>query len=228
MHDPASSGQDGKLDLVPMIDCIMLLLLFFILTTRFTAPELALAAVLPTDQGPGTPANPAPVPPPRQVAVAIYPDGLDDHRQPSEYQVAWERLSAGDDRGGAAAVLRIGGSDPLRLDGAALGRPDSPELREQLALIQRFVADELRQRETAGGRKDQAPIGIACFSGLPWRYAVVVYDAVRAFELERSGGIAATVESLADARQVTLAPPRVRDYSRLELGDELEEIVNQR
>ncbi len=226
MHDPADSGHDGKLDLVPMIDCIMLLLLFFILTTRFTAPDLALAAVLPTDKGEVAKAQP-PVPPPQQINIAIYPDGLERDLQPSQYQVAWSaRPHAWRDH--EAALLRIGGGEPLRLDGAGLAGPDSPELRAQLTAIHRFVAAELSRYEAPGGRPEQPPVDIACFSGLPWSYAVVAYDAVRAYELERSGGVAATVESLADARAVQFAPPRVRNYDALALGNELDEIVNLR
>ena len=48
----ASSSEDvgeGKLDLVPMIDCIMLLLLFFILTTKFSTEEKTITSLLPTD-----------------------------------------------------------------------------------------------------------------------------------------------------------------------------------
>ena len=50
-EDPSEKLAQGKLDLVPMIDCIMLLLLFFILTTKFTADEKAIASLLPTDKG---------------------------------------------------------------------------------------------------------------------------------------------------------------------------------
>ena len=48
--DPSEKLEEGKLDLVPMIDCIMLLLLFFILTTKFSAEEKAIASLLPTDK----------------------------------------------------------------------------------------------------------------------------------------------------------------------------------
>jgi biopolymer transport protein ExbD len=52
MAHGGSDGVDaGRLDLVPMIDCIMLLLIFFVMTTKFSTEEKAISSLLPTDKG---------------------------------------------------------------------------------------------------------------------------------------------------------------------------------
>ncbi len=84
-EDSSDKVGDGKLDLVPMIDCIMLLLLFFILTTKFTPQDLALASLLPTDTGARATPQQRPAPPPQQIMLGIVPAGMAPGLQPSQY-----------------------------------------------------------------------------------------------------------------------------------------------
>ena len=77
----ADSIGEGRLDLVPMIDCIKLLLLFFILTTRFTVMDQAIASLLPPS-GQAQPTRVEAANPPRQIMLSLYPEGF----QPSDYR----------------------------------------------------------------------------------------------------------------------------------------------
>ena len=89
-------------------------------------------------------------------------------------------------------------------------------------------ADELSKFEKPGEpRNKQNDILINCFSGMSWKFALVVYDGVRAYE-GKVGNLKYTGDpaQLMEARAVTFAPPRIRDYTALELGDELYEIIN--
>jgi hypothetical protein len=109
--------NDGRLDLVPMIDTILLLLLFFILTTKFTSEDLAIRAVLPTDQGGGT--GRAAVLPPPTVRVVVTPA-----------------------EGGAS--LRIGGAEPVLLSEADFAADPQAALdRLHLVVSQRLSAFEV-------------------------------------------------------------------------------------
>jgi biopolymer transport protein ExbD len=228
MQDPTDIKQDGKLDLVPMIDCIMLLLLFFILTTRFTAEEKVLAALLPTKMG--QQATPVSDPkPPTDINVVAYPDGLARDMQPSQYQAQLDRLKSHLGEVQASAIIRVGGSQPFRLDGAVLTGRDQAAMDAHIAGIHAYLATELAQREVAGsGRQEQPPITIHCFSGLPWKYAAVLYDGVRAYEKAQGARTTVVADQLADQRPVSFAPPRLRNVSQRELGDELYDLLNLR
>ena len=221
-------ADEGHLDLVPMIDCIMLLLLFFMMTTKFSAEEKSIASLLPTNQGPGIVTNP--IDPPRTITVAIYPAGLTRGYQPSDYarQLVGMHLPGqviGD------AYLRIGNREPFLISGRVLTSRDSdhpqamPELMDR---IHGYIADELTKYEKPGEPRNQQPdIIISCFSGLSWKFALIAYDGIRAYEgtlgkISYSGN----PEQLMAARAVTFVPPRVRDYTANELGAELYEIVH--
>src|SRR5271154_3438267 len=99
-EDSSDKVGDGKLDLVPMIDCIMLLLLFFILTTKFTPKDLALASLLPTEKGELAQRQTPPTPPPQQIMLCLAPAGMAPGHQPTEYlgllQALERKLPAGD------------------------------------------------------------------------------------------------------------------------------------
>ncbi len=153
----ASDGmpQEGRLDLVPMIDCVMLLLLFFIMTSSFTAAERHIQALL----GDGGPVDGKVVIPPPTVRIAILP-GTD-----------------------GVARIRIGGGDELRLDGKALIRPEPGIVEPELDRIHAAIAARLTAYEQAGPRTAQPPVEIHCAPQLPWCLAMGVYDAVRAYEL---------------------------------------------
>jgi len=147
--------ETGKLDLVPMIDCVMLLLLFFIMTSSFRNEEQRLSALLPTGEG----GHPIPsIEPPPKVRIAVLPaDGKD-------------------------ARVRIGGGDELRIDGAALAQPGGAAVEAALAGFYQALAQRLKDFEQPGDRLGQVPVEIHCATRLPWRHAMAVYDAVRGYE----------------------------------------------
>jgi biopolymer transport protein ExbD len=227
--DPSEKLEEGKLDLVPMIDCIMLLLLFFILTTKFSAPEKAIASLLPTDKGQAPTPQEKPVEPPKMVNICVYPEGLVKGFQPSEYQAKYDAMKKNLGEVLPSAYLRVGGDDAVVMDGKALSVKAHPNLKQSLEMVRGYVHEKLAQRENASvaTRKDQDPVIINCFSGLSWKYALVVYDAVRDFEAEKAGSKMLNDPSMWDqTREVSFAPPRIRNYSAKEIGNELWEIVN--
>jgi hypothetical protein len=63
---------------------------------------------------------------------------------------------------------------------------------------------------------------------MPWKYALLAYDAVRDYEGDKVGKYNKTNFDLLEAREVSFAPPRIRNYSTNELGNELFEIVHMR
>ncbi|MBA3699416.1 MAG: biopolymer transporter ExbD [Planctomycetes bacterium] len=227
MHDPAEAAADGKIDLVPMIDCVMLLLLFFILTTKFTADEKQLAALLPTNQGQGIPSETPPVIPPKDINLVVTPTGISRGLKEVDYQHTWNEIARLRGRTPPAAALRIGGSDPLLLDGSMLSSPDKAAVQRQVDAIHAYVAQELAAREEAGDRTVQSPVHIHCFSGLSWGYALVIYDAVRAYEAQYQPTTNRTTSVLADGqRTVSFAPPRLRNHTVNGSGRELWELTN--
>jgi Biopolymer transport protein ExbD/TolR len=208
MHDPAEAATEGKIDLVPMIDCVMLLLLFFILTTRFTSDEKQLAALLPTTQGEGIPPQTPPVTPPKDIHLVVVPAGLPIGLSETAYQERWDEVTRNRGRSPPAAELHIGGSEAIPLDGSLFLSKDHTAVTAQVEVIHAYVARELAEREEAGGRQGQSPVTIHCFSGLSWGYALAVYDAVRAYEA-RFQAPDATASSVLDDQQrpVSFAPP---------------------
>ncbi len=221
---------EGKLDLVPMIDCIMLLLLFFLLTTKFTSEEKSIDALLPTGTGALTQAQPL-VKPPEQVNICIYPAGLDRGLQPTDY-AAKVRAIAGAGRALPAAWLRMGKEDPLPIDGASLATGTVPEQLAAVERVHQYIKAALSQVESgdARDREHQCPVVINCYSGLPWKYGLIAYDAVRSYEAHAGGrGLSdVSTRNVEHAREVDFAPPRIRDYDPDEKGQELWEIVNMR
>jgi hypothetical protein len=218
--------SEGKLDLVPMIDCIMLLLLFFILTTKFTSEEKTITSILPTDKGQAA-APSKPVEPPQMINISIYPAGMTKGFQPSEYFRQLNEM-----RAGIAVIpkawIKVGNADPIEMDGGLLGKAKSgAQLVQQVEQVHVYLSEALAKFEKAGDRKGQDPVTIHCFSGLSWKYALVCYDAIRAYEAKVSGKKATGNPSDFDeAREVDFAPPRIRDYSAKELGEELFEIIH--
>jgi len=219
---------DGKLDLVPMIDCIMLLLLFFILTMRFHRDELGISSLLPTERGPAAVASV--VTPPQIIAICIVPAGMERGLQPSDYlqQLRQER---GTDGRISTAWLRIGIRPPLAIDLRTLDVRD-PRSAGVVTQVHAYVAAALADFENAApaDRRHQSPVMISCFSELPWKVSLLAYDAVRAFEASRMPPLdpALGLVDVDKAREVDFAPPRVRDYTSHEEGQELYEIVGMR
>ena len=225
-------ADEGRLDLVPMIDCIMLLLLFFMMTTKFTPGEKGIDTLLSTNDGCG--GVPTHRDPPQVVHIRLYPVGLSHDAQLGRYEAEWQRMQD-TPAAFASAALQIGGREPLVVDGTQLGKRNgvvTEEMKRQVETIHAYIAAELAQYEKPGaaGRQDQAAIEVDCFSGLPWKFALVTFDAVRSYEhvASHEGGTEAGWMDAATTRAIGFAPPRLRDGTRHDLGDELYEIIHQR
>lgn len=186
--------ETGKLDLVPMIDCVMLLLLFFILTSSFTSEEQRISALLSTEGGPGPGKS---VVQPEIVRVVVLPGE------------------------GRSARVRIGGGEELVLDGAALAQPGGAGVEAAIDAFHAALAARLEVYEKGGARTDQTPVEIHCATRLPWRHAIAVYDAVRAYEQAR---LPDPSVALSDQRSVAFGAPTVRRTATDNEQDELERL----
>jgi hypothetical protein len=192
-------AADGKLDLVPMIDCIMLLLLFFILTSNFKADDLRISALLPTGNG-GDPTRTA-IDPPQTVRIAVLPGE------------------------GRVARVRIGGGDEILIDAAVLAEPGSPAVEAALNELHDALAKRLDAYERPGSRLDQAPVEIHCAKRIPWSCALVVYDGVRAYEKSRLQTRDVPIEA---QRSVAFAAPVVRNSRSDNPYDEMQRLEHLR
>ncbi len=218
--------EKGRIDLVPMIDCIMLLLLFFMLTTKFSSEEKSIANLLPSSKGSSPPFS-AVLEPPQMVQIVITPAGLPMMNTEREYQT-WYDQNVGVGQGIIpAAELRMGGNPAtIKLENRKLSQRDNPNLGGEVDNIHAFIHEALKRYEIPGKpRKEQSEIVVSCFSALSWRYALIAYDAARSYEVKQ-GAIfdAKDPNSLTNARAVSFAPPRVRNYSVKEMGAELFEL----
>lgn len=214
--------EEGKLDLVPMIDTIMLLLLFFLLTTKFTADEQIIASLLPTDKGQGGPPTPVKEPP-KEFNIYIVPEGY------SRAQTSVKVLDAQwkSEARPKNATVRVG-SNMMVMKGGLLQQKPTEDGKKHVEEIHGFVASALASVEQTGTRESQVPIVINCFSGLEWKYALMVYDACRNYEGEKGGfkkGSKVDVEAIRAARSVSFAPPAIRNYRQWEMGQELQNLL---
>lgn len=218
------------LDMTPMIDCIFLLLIFFILTSKFTPDEKAIASLMPTDKGQAAAASASPIPK-EQVNIKLFPAGMVKGYQPSEYrdQLIKIRSALKPGRPIEAVWMQIGGNDPQAIDGSKLRQGGGDAVKAEVNMIHAHIGEALKLLAGSDGaaRKDAQPVVIHCFSGLSWKFALLTYDAVREYERVASGGKALTkAAELLEAREVMFAPPRVRNYSPNEVGNELYEIIH--
>ncbi len=224
-----TADADDRVNLVPLIDCMFFLIMFFMVVTKFTPDELAIASLLPTREGQGGgPPPPHLILPEPAATIAIVPLGLPREAQPSDYEalIAAQRR---DHSFGRRVEMRVGGSTGIEIDATALslGATDAACQRE-LARAHAYLATELAQREIAGKpRAGQADVRIACCSLLPWSLAMLALDGVRAYEGERASTPGDAL-ALADAREVTFTPPPILGFSRHELGEELYTLVHLR
>lgn len=229
MSHGSPDAAEGKLDLVPLIDTVMLLLLFFVMTSKFTSEEKAISSLLPTDKGQLSTAQSKSVEEPKQVNFCIYPAGMEKGYQPSEYRDQLLRMRQ-PGQNIDYATFRIGAHILPNVDGKTLSRSrDAKHLQAALDEVHAFVFRALEDYETgAPERKDQIPVVIHCFSGMSWRFALLAYDAVRAYEGYKQPGVkfSGDPNELTRMREVTFAPPRIRNYSSNELGNELYEIIH--
>lgn len=230
----AHSDEDlaaGRLDLVPMIDCVMLLLLFFILTSSFSDPDRIIGNLLPTDQGPGTPSTVV-VTPPQRVRIDVYPAwGPDQPMQPgfteSAYAEQFARLNPRTEHPVPFATFRIGDRS-LVVAAKDLGDPQDKVTAQTIKAIHALIDEALAPFEQPGRRRDQIPITVHCFSGMSWRFAMIAQDAVRGYEQSRGSTWNGRQEGLLELRAIEFAPPLIRDSSVNERGAELHRIINGR
>lgn len=228
-HGGGDDIDKGRIDLVPMIDCIMLLLIFFVMTTKFTAEEKAISSLLPTDKGQGA-ASAAKIDPPKSINICIYPVGqrMVKGGQPSEYAAELKRIT----NNGVITVfpqayLRVGQRDPILIEGSKLSKGGT-DVAAYVDGIHKYIGEELAKFEDASQpRNKQQDIVINCYSGLSWKFALISYDAVRSYEGALSGiKYTGDPKELDAARSVSFAPPRIRNYDANELGNELYEIIH--
>ena len=220
-----NDGED-KVNMIPMIDTMLFLILFFMLVTKFTPEEKSISSLLPS-QG-GITKGQLPVIQPPAITIAVYPAGLEKGFQPTDY----ERQIAEREQTGTlsdAVCVRVGGDAPIIVQGRPLSETTlgSKEMRTQMTDVHTYIDQALAQRDQmAKSRTDLPKVIIACYSGLDWKFALLAYDAVRAHESAAAGVAAITPDDLLAAREVDFAPPRIRHYTPHELGEELYEIVH--
>lgn len=210
--------EEVKADMTPMIDVIFLLLVFFLLTTKFVKEELVINNLLPTDKGQA--ASPSQeVKEQREVNILIYPNNHTPSMGVEDNDNLWK-----DVRNMRYVIMRINNEDYIEVDGELLS--GTGERPAELDKIHGYIHDKLNTFENNGPRADEDPVIIHCFSGLPWKYALAVYDSVRDYEGDKAREQGLDPDDLANAREVTFSPPRIREYHTWELGNELFEIMH--
>ena len=221
--DP-SEQEDIKGDMTPMIDIIFLLLIFFILTTKFIVPEKMISQLLPTNKGQAS-SSPPVVEPPQDLNILLYPEGFARGMGVEVMDTKWKNNQNSD-----VAMMQVSNNGPIRVVGNSISASNKEaDLKIVLGEVYGYVSSLMEAAELAGlPRKEQRPVVIHCFSALSWKYAMLAYDAVRQFEKEKSQVRVTNTQDLREAREVSFAPPRVRNYHTWALGNELYEILYMR
>ena len=102
-------------------------------------------------------------------------------------------------------------------------------MQAEVDRVHQYRKEALGAFELDGRARNKQPdVVIICYSGLSWKFAIIAYDAVRAYEAGAPNHLVNTgnPNDLQLARAVYFAPPRVRNYSATELGDEIQEILS--
>lgn len=219
--DP-SEQEDIKGDMTPMIDIIFLLLIFFLLTTKFIVPEKMISQLLPTNKGQAS-SSPPVIEPPQDLNILIYPEGFARGMGVQQMDTMWK-----DNQNDSVAMLQVSNNSPIRIVGNAIsGSTHADALNPVMAEVYAYIAGLMEAAEDPGvPRKEQRPVVIHCFSAMSWKYALLAYDAVRQFEQDKASVRITNTQDLREAREVSFAPPRVRNYHTWELGNELWEILH--
>jgi biopolymer transport protein ExbD len=222
--------NEVKGDMTPMIDIIFLLLVFFILTTKFVPNERAISNLMPTDQGQAKAELESIIEPPEDINVRIWPAGLPMTGDQNQLQAQWESMQQSG-VGNQQAIMQIGNGARLLIEGDVLSKSANKSQQiGQVALVHEYIRKELEKREMPGDindRSTQNPVLIHCFSSLSWKYALVAFDAVRNYEAQKAGrGLASRPDAMDRARKVNFAPSRSRIYENMSEGNELYDIIS--
>jgi biopolymer transport protein ExbD len=192
--------EEVKADMTPMIDVIFLLLIFFILTTKFIPEEKIIASILPNKGSSSAQTQEEEQLDP--VKVRIYPASMTVGLGPQQLDQMWH-----EDRDSAQVVVKIGNTDTgVIIDGLKLGSRNADESEGELEKIHGYVNQALLAVEGLAApnpRSEQATVEIHAFSGLPWKYALSSYDAVRQYETNQMAaqGIQVAQDDLEGARR---------------------------
>ena len=183
-----------------------------------------ISQLLPTNKGQAS-SSPPVVEPPKDLNILVYPEGFARGMGVEQMDTMWK-----DNQNAGVAMLQVSNNGPIRIDGNSLsGNTTEAFLDPTLSEIYGYVSSLMEAAELPGSpRKEQRPVVIHCFSALSWKYAMVAYDAVRQFERDKAQGSILTTQDLREAREVSFAPPRIRNYHTWELGNELYEILHMR
>lgn len=214
-----------KGDMTPMIDIIFLLLIFFILTTRFIVPEKMISQLLPTNKGQDR-SSPEIIQPPPDLNILIYPESFARGMGVEQMDDMWK---ANPDAG--RALLQVSNNAPILIEGSSISASNrNASLEPVMEEIFQYIRGHLAAAEDPGeSRPDQRPIVIHCFSALSWKYSLLAYDAVRQYERDVVGtAVITSTQDLRHAREVSFAPPRIRNHHTWEMGHELWEILHMR
>lgn len=196
--------KEEGLNMMPLIDIVFLLLIYFMLTMTFVDDEKWIRHLLPTQAGPGG----GPSLDKHEINICVYPAGAPDYESSTALD-QWFK----DERNMRQIIFRVG-SKQIIVDRRA-------DEEKELERVHDFVTQELLRFEMdRATRNNQDPIKVHCFSALPWQYAAAAYDAVRAYEQKMGFNYKKAVDLL-EAREFGFAPPEIRDAYAHQYGREL-------
>lgn len=200
--------EERVVNMMPLIDLVFLLLVYFMLTMTFVDEEKWMQQMMDTTQGSAV--NDVEIEPPQDINICIYPEGaegIDSTEALQKWFKSWTEKPK--------VVIRIK-SAKMILD-------QSQDKEEQLTQIHEFIQTELMRYElNMVTREGQDPIKVNCFSHLPWYYASAAYDAVRAHESSFNGG------PYTIGRDFKFAPREVNRMSYDQAGRELHRLTKLR
>ncbi len=198
---------EEKSDLTSFIDIIFLLLIFFILTTKFVPDEMTISHLLPTNGSSSIP--PPAIVPQEDISIVITPIGYNRSHSERDLHAQWNQQQS---KTRLDAIVRIGG-EQIRLS----GNPVDDETN--MSIMTEFISTELNKRVST----QKQPVVIHCFSGLPWRYALWAYDNVMVHDGDFITSIADSHAQ--DTREVAFAPPLLRNHTNHLQGRELAHLL---
>ena len=201
----STEEQDEKLNMMPLIDIVFLLLIYFMLTMTFVDDEKWIRHLLETRDGPGKPTQTLEK---NEINICVYPAGAPSY----ESTVALDHWFK-EERNMQQIIYRVGSSQII-VDSKA-------NMEEELERVHDFITHELDRFEiNLATRGKQDPIKVHCFSALPWQYAAAAYDAVRGYESGKGFNYKEAGDLLA-AREFGFAPSEIRDAYAHQYGREL-------